>query len=159
MRTCLLTMLLLLASCDRRESAKPPAAASTRTSATRSAAVGEAAYYAAPGGKTVGVSGTIVEIAQLPKRRSPLYRDALVAARVVDLTIDGVPLQGREMLVYGWGLRETVPTKLSTLQKGDRVTLKVQAWSAVSRRFDSIPKSELPATGDTRNPLHFGDPQ
>lgn len=155
----LMLLLLIAPSCDRHdEKTKSPAASTTPANASPPAMSNEVAYYAAQGGRTVSVAGTIREIAQLPKRRSPLYRDALIAVRVGDLTVDGTPLPGREVLTYAWGLRETVPTKLSTLQKGDRVTLKVQPWSAVARRFDSIPKSELPGTaGEARHPLHFAE--
>ena len=95
-----------------------------------------------PGGERV-VSGTVQTAASAPRPGSVPYRDHIVAVHLADLEDANGPIEGGEAVVYMWSMRDHVWTPAARYRSGQRVTVRLQAWTRVADRYDGINRSEL----------------
>src|ERR1043166_6751383 len=92
-----------------------------------------AKFFVPKPGETVTASGTVEAISTVPRPGSVPYKDHILALHLTDLTIEGREGNaGLEAIVYAESMRDNVLTSAARLRAGDRVTLRLRAWSDVS---------------------------
>jgi SGNH hydrolase-like domain, acetyltransferase AlgX len=103
-----------------------------------------AKFFVPKTGESVMASGTVEAISTVPRPGSVPYKDHVLALHLVDLNIEGrEETAGLEALVYAESMRDNVLTPAAHLRPGDRVTLRLRPWSAVSDQYEKINRSEI----------------
>jgi len=95
-----------------------------------------------PGGEKV-VRGRIEAVTAVPRPGTVAYKDHVMAIHLTDLEADGRPLDGMNAMVYIKSMTDNVLTEAATYRPGERVTLRLIAWSDVAGRYEAINRSEL----------------
>jgi alginate O-acetyltransferase complex protein AlgJ len=121
-----------------------------------------ARFFVPKTGKEVVVNGTVDAISTVPRPGTVPYADHILALHLTDLALeDGPANEALESLVYLESMRDNVQTAAARLRPGDRITLRLRAWTDVSDRYDKINRSEIddpaiqleePAWGDLLSP-------
>ncbi|MEY2505081.1 MAG: alginate O-acetyltransferase complex protein AlgJ [Verrucomicrobiota bacterium] len=94
--------------------------------------------------ETVTASGTIEAISTVPRPGTVPYREHILAVHLTDLAVEGrPPNDALESLVYLASMRDNVLTPAARLGPGDRVKLRLRAWTDVSDRYEKINRSEI----------------
>lgn len=103
-----------------------------------------AKFFAPKEGETVIVNATVRAISGVPRPGTVPYKDHVLAVHLTEVGIEGrSEKEPLESLVYLESMRENVLTVAAHLRPGDRVTLRLQAWSDVSDKFDKTNRSEI----------------
>jgi hypothetical protein len=108
--------------------------------------LGEAAprrFFVPDAGEEVVVTGTIKEIAPVPRPGTVPYADHITAVHLVDLASERPGVNGRQALVYVWGMRNHVLQKAARFRAGDRITVRLRRWADVASRYDAVNRTEL----------------
>ncbi len=108
--------------------------------------LGEAApgqFFVPAPGEAVAVSGTIQEIAPIPRPGTVPYADHITAIHLVDLAGDGAGVSGAQAVVYIWGMRDRVLQEASQFRAGDRISVRLRPWADVANQYDGISRTEL----------------
>jgi alginate O-acetyltransferase complex protein AlgJ len=108
--------------------------------------LGEAApvrFFVPNTGDEVVVSGTIREIAPIPRPGTVPYADHIAAVHLVDLESERVGVKGRQAVVYIWGMRNHILQEAAQFRAGDRITVLLRPWSDVTSQYDGINRTEL----------------
>jgi alginate O-acetyltransferase complex protein AlgJ len=125
--------------------------------------LGEAApgrFFVPDSGEEVLVSGTIREIAPIPRPGTVPYSDHITAVHLVDLTSVRVGVRGKQAVVYLWGMRDNILQEAARFRTGDTISLRLRPWTDVAVQYDSISRTELgneeiqfetPTWGDVEN--------
>jgi alginate O-acetyltransferase complex protein AlgJ len=85
------------------------------------------------------ITGTVAAISSVPRPGTVPYAEHILTAHLVDL--DGA--DATQALVCTWSMSAQKWTSAARLRPGDRVKLKVRAWSDVSAQYEKINRSEL----------------
>lgn len=104
-------------------------------------------------GEEVVVSGTIREIAPIPRPGTVPYRDHITALHLVDIASEHAEARGREAVVYVWGMRDNVLQEAAELRAGHAVSLRLRPWADVADSYDGISRTEL-----TNDDVRFEEP-
>jgi len=108
--------------------------------------LGEAAagrFFVPEEGDEVLVSGTIREIAPIPRPGTVPYADHITAAHLVALTSERSGVSGSEAVVYLWGMRDHVLQEAAQFRAGDTISVRLRPWADVAEQYDSISRTEL----------------
>ncbi len=100
-------------------------------------------FFVPDAGDEVLVSGTIREIAPIPRPGSVPYADHITAVHLVDLASEQVEVSGSEALVYLWGMRDNVLQEAARFRAGDTISARLRPWADVADQYDSISRTEL----------------
>ncbi len=101
-------------------------------------------FFALETGEEVEVTGSIAAVSSAPRPGTVPYKDHIIAAHLVDLEVPGrPPSDGFQALVYLASMTDNNWTAAARLRAGDRIKLRVRAWSAVARRKEQINRSDL----------------
>jgi hypothetical protein len=87
----------------------------------------------------VSVTGTVVEVSEIPPPGANPYRDFVRSLR---LRV-GEGSDVRDMLVFVQAVRDKTSTGAESMRPGDRVALHLVPWAMVEERFGSLNRSEL----------------
>jgi len=98
-------------------------------------------FFVPKTGQEIVASGTVEAISNLVRPGTAPYRDHILALHLVDLSAGGNP--PAEALVYVWSMRDNVLTPAARLRAGDRITLRLRAWSDVAPELEKINRSEI----------------
>jgi SGNH hydrolase-like domain, acetyltransferase AlgX len=93
----------------------------------------------APVAGEVSVTGTVVEVSEIPPPGANPYRDFVRSLRLRA----GEGSDVRDMLVFVQAVRDKISTGAESLRPGDRVTFRLVPWANVEERFGSLNRSEL----------------
>jgi alginate O-acetyltransferase complex protein AlgJ len=107
----------------------------------RDAAPGQ--FFVPGAGEQVIVTGTIKEIAPVPRPDTVPYEDHIAALHLVGLESEWAEANGGETLVYMWGMRDRVLQEAAQFRAGDRITVRLRPWSDVASQYDGISRTEL----------------
>jgi hypothetical protein len=103
-----------------------------------------ARFLAPQPGEEIAVTGTIEAISRVPRPGSAPYADHIMTVHLVDVSgppqRDNQPLQ---CLGYLWSMRNYTWTPAAHLRPGDRIHLRLRAWSDVSTEYEKINRSEI----------------
>ena len=92
---------------------------------------------------TLVVQGKIKAIAKMPRPGTVPYKDAVTAIYLTNVK----PLTGkvsqRSILVYMWGLRNNKLTPAASYRAGQSLTLSLQPWDKVERKYGRYQRVEL----------------
>lgn len=108
--------------------------------------LGEAApgrFFVPKVGEEVVVSGTIREIAHIPRPGTVPYADHIAAVHLAELASEREGVNGRQAVVYVWGMRSHVLQEAAQFRVGDRITVLLRPWADVAAQYDGINRSEL----------------
>jgi SGNH hydrolase-like domain, acetyltransferase AlgX len=90
------------------------------------------------------VTGIVEAVSPVPLAGSVPYKDHILTAHLADITgphpHDNESLQA---LVCLWSMRDNVLTPAAHLRPGDRLTVRLQAWTNVSAQYEKINRSEI----------------
>ena len=104
----------------------------------------EAKFFSPAPNETIEATGMVEAVSPVPRPGTEPYKDHIMSVQVSDLTFaprkGGEPLQA---IVYLWSMRDNVWTEAARLRPGDRVSLRLRAWSDVSAQYESINRSEI----------------
>ncbi len=100
-------------------------------------------FYVPNAGEVVVASGTIQEIAPIPRPGTVPYADHIAAVHLVDLESERALVNGRQALVYIWGMRNHILQEAARFRAGDRITVLLRPWSDVAIQYDGINRTEL----------------
>jgi alginate O-acetyltransferase complex protein AlgJ len=92
-------------------------------------------------GREKTITGTVAAISSVPRPGSVPYAEHILTAHLVD--IEGGSADATQALVCTWSMRAQKWTRAASLRPGDRVKLRVRAWSDVSAQYEKINRSEL----------------
>lgn len=87
----------------------------------------------------VGVTGTVMEVSEIPLPGASPYRDFVMSLCLRS----GEAGDAKDMLVFVQAVRDKISTGAESLRPGDRVTLHLVPWAKVEERFGSFNRSEL----------------
>jgi alginate O-acetyltransferase complex protein AlgJ len=103
-----------------------------------------ARFFMPKPGEQVVASGTVESVSTVPRPGSVPYKDHILALHLTDLSVAGQPVgEPLESLVYLESMRDNVLTPAARFRPGDRVTLRLRAWTEVSDRYEKINRSEI----------------
>ncbi len=88
-------------------------------------------------GRTLTVTGTVREVAPVPRPGTVPYRDHVTAVHLVDLPEDN------QAVVYMSGMEDNRWTRAARLRPGEEITVRLRAWDEVADRYGAINRSEL----------------
>ena len=100
-------------------------------------------FYSPKSGETVEATGTIENLSLVPRPGSMPYKDHVMSIHLTDLKIAHAPNESMQAIVYLQSMRDDVWTAAARLRPGDRVHLRLRAWSDVSAQLEGINRSEL----------------
>jgi alginate O-acetyltransferase complex protein AlgJ len=100
-------------------------------------------FFVPDEGDEVVVSGTIREIAPIPRPGTVPYADHIAAVHLVDLASEQPGVSGRQAVVYVWGMRNHILQEAARFRAGDRVTVLLRRWADVANLYDGINRTEL----------------
>ncbi|MFQ5791385.1 MAG: hypothetical protein ACE5JI_13015 [Acidobacteriota bacterium] len=104
---------------------------------------GPGRFFVPDAGDEVVVSGTIREIAPIPRPGTVPYADHITAVHLVDLTSERAGVTGREAVVYIWGMRDHVLQEAANFRAGDTISVRLRPWADVANQYDGINRTEL----------------
>ncbi len=102
--------------------------------------------HLAPGASTIA-TGTIAEMAPIPRPSSAPYADYVVAIHLVDLVAPGSGGRTNEALVFMWAMRNRQLTAAAHYRVGQTVTLQLGPWADVAEEVGYASRGELLAGG------------
>jgi hypothetical protein len=103
-----------------------------------------ARFFVPKTGEEVIASGTVEAVSTVPRPGTVPYQDHILALHLTDLAVEGRPAnEALESLVYLESMRDNVLTSAARLRPGDRVKLRLRAWTDVSDRYEKINRSEI----------------
>jgi hypothetical protein len=103
-----------------------------------------ARFFVPKTGEKVVVSGTVEAISTVPRPGTVPYADHILALHLTDLAVEGRSAnEASESLVYLESMRDNVLTAAARLRPGDRVKLRLRAWTDVSDRYEKTNRSEI----------------
>ena len=94
-------------------------------------------FLALDADESMVLSGIVQDVSTVPRPGTVPYRDHIVSVHMVDLP------DGEEAVVYLQSMIDNVWTPAARLRRGQEITVRLQAWHAVSVRYDAINRSEL----------------
>ncbi|MGH9462566.1 MAG: alginate O-acetyltransferase AlgX-related protein [Vicinamibacteria bacterium] len=100
-------------------------------------------FFVPGAGEQVIVTGTIREVAPVPRPETVPYEDHITAVHLVDLESERAAENGGEALVYMWGMRDRVLQDAARFRAGDRITVQLRPWSDVASLYDGVSRTEL----------------
>jgi alginate O-acetyltransferase complex protein AlgJ len=104
-------------------------------------------FFSPKPGEEVMVSGTVVSVSPVPRPGTVPYKDHIATIHLADLQgLAQAEAESVQALAYLWSMRDNVWTRAARLHPGDRVTLRLRAWSDVSASYDKINRSETEDT-------------
>lgn len=104
----------------------------------------ETKFFSPAPNETVEVTGTVESVSQVPRPGSAPYKDHIMAVQISDLHLPNhIRDETLQAIVYLWSMRDNVWTPAARLRSGDRVTLRLRAWSDVSAQYEQINRSEI----------------
>lgn len=92
-------------------------------------------------GEKMEITGTIESISAAPRPGTVPYQDHIIALHLIDIT--GAPQKDLQAVAYLWSMRNNAWTPAARLRPGDRISLRVQAWSDVSAQHEKFNRTEL----------------
>jgi SGNH hydrolase-like domain, acetyltransferase AlgX len=103
-----------------------------------------ARFFVPKTGEEVVVNGTVEAISTVPRAGTVPYKDHILALHLTDLALEGRSAnEALESLVYLESMRDNVQTAAARLRPGDRIKLRLRAWTDVSDRYEKINRSEI----------------
>ena len=108
--------------------------------------LGEAApgrFFVPDAGEEVVVSGTIREIAPIPRPGTVPYADHITAVYLVDLASERAGVSGGQAVVYIWGMRNHILQEAAQFRAGDTISVLLRPWADVADQYDGINRTEL----------------
>jgi hypothetical protein len=120
------------------------------------------AHFLSPGmNEQMVVTGTVEAVSAIPLAGSVPYKDHICTVHLVDIEAPhGSENESLEVLVCLWSMRDNVWTPAARLREGDRLTVRLRAWTDVSAQYEKINRSEVedpalqleePTWGDVQN--------
>ena len=100
-------------------------------------------FFVPDAGEQVIVTGTIREIAPIPRPETVPYADHITAVHLVDLASEREGSSGGEALMYIWGMRDRVLQQAAQFRAGDSITVRLRPWADVASQYDGISRTEL----------------
>ena len=101
-------------------------------------------FFVPKPGEKVVVNGTVEAISTVPRPGTVPYQDHILALHLTDLAMEGRPAtEALESLVYLESMRDNVLTTAARVRPGDRIKLRLRAWTDVSDRYEKINRSEI----------------
>ncbi|MFI5166001.1 MAG: hypothetical protein ACHQQS_05220 [Thermoanaerobaculales bacterium] len=94
-------------------------------------------------GSTVTVTGTIAEMAPVPRPRTAPYADYVVGIHLVDVVAPTVAGKANEALVFMWAMRDRALTPAAHFRVGQSVTLRLRPWAEVAEQVGYASRGEL----------------
>jgi alginate O-acetyltransferase complex protein AlgJ len=103
-----------------------------------------ARFFVPKTNEEIVVSGTVEAVSSVPQPGSAPYKDHILTLHLTDLAVEGRSAnETLESLVYLESMHDNVLTAAARLRPGDRVTLRLRAWTDVSDRYEKINRSEI----------------
>jgi hypothetical protein len=103
-----------------------------------------ARFFVPKAGQEVVANGTVEAISTVPRPGTVPYKDHILALHLNDVTVEGESAnEVLESLVYLESIRDNALTAAARLRPGDRVRLRLRAWTDVSDRYEKINRSEI----------------
>ena len=98
----------------------------------------------APGrGAAAVVTGTVLEVAAVPRPRGAPYPDHLAAVHLGDLESGDAEVAGRQAVVFVRTMVDYELTPAASWRPGQRVTLRLSPWADAGEELQSMMRSEL----------------
>ena len=103
---------------------------------------GSGYFFVPDTGEVVFVSGTIQEIAPIPRPGTVPYADHITAVHLVDLSSTRVGVNGQQAIIYIWSMRDHVLQEAAHFRPGDTISIRLRRWLDVSDQYDGINRAE-----------------
>ncbi|MGI8435714.1 MAG: alginate O-acetyltransferase AlgX-related protein [Chthoniobacterales bacterium] len=102
-------------------------------------------FYAPPPGAEVEATGVVEAVSSVPRPGSVPYRDHIMAVELGEVRVAGQAqtTEALRAVVYLSSMQDNVWTSAARVRPGDRVTLRLRAWSEVSAKYEQINRSEI----------------
>ncbi|MDB5322799.1 MAG: hypothetical protein JWN40_4430 [Phycisphaerales bacterium] len=110
-----------------------------------------------PAGETWTISGVVTGKGATPRPGNVAYRDHVMAVTVENVEVEGHGITGGRAMVYLRSMRDGKLTEAAGVQVGQRVRLRVRDWSAVSRQYEFINRSDVPGIEMRGQPACWGE--
>lgn len=104
----------------------------------------QAQFFFPHPGETIEASATVEAVSSVPRPGTAPYRDHIMSLHLTDLVLPGrAESDSMQALVYVWSMRDNGWTNAARLRPGDRISLRLRAWSDVSPEYEQINRSEI----------------
>ena len=101
-----------------------------------------AQFFSAKPGEAVVVTATVEAASPVPQPGSVPYKEHIMSLHLVDLA--GLTnIRSAQALVYTWSMRNNIWTPAARLRPGEKVRLRLRAWSDVAAELQKFNRSEI----------------
>jgi len=103
-----------------------------------------ARFFTPRAGEKLNVTGTVEAVSSVPRPGTVPYKDHIMAVHLANIAgAPGAEREGLQSIVYLSSMRDNVWTRAARLRPGDRISLRLQAWSDVAPLCEQINRSEI----------------
>lgn len=110
-----------------------------------------------PPGEQWVITGRISSKGLSPRPQRVAYRDHILAVHLTDVRIEGKAGGNHRAIVYLRSMIDLQLTPAASLQVGQTIRCKVRDWSAVSRQYQLITRSDVPDPRLRLEPACWGE--
>ncbi len=139
-----------------KPTAEPPAKPAAKPAATAQPAAEKPGSEPAPEATGLVVQGTVAAVAQTPAPGSVPYKDCLIGVWLKNAKPLSGELEGDEVLVFVWGLKDNKRTTAADWQPGTEVTLRLTPWAEAESEYGGYNRVELDDEATWTLPTYFG---
>lgn len=107
------------------------------------ASMPEMTFHAAAAGSELLVAGTVAQVSKVPVPGTVPYKDHIMVLHLTNLQRPDGSASAAQAVVYAWSMRDNKLTRTAKVKAGDRIRLKLKAWSGFAEKLGSINRSEL----------------
>ena len=100
-------------------------------------------FIVPPAGATWTARGVVKDISSVPRPGSVPYKDHVLSLHLVDIECREAAATNGQALVYLHSMRDNAWTPAARIRPGDEIEIRIQPWSDVASRHESINRSEL----------------
>ncbi len=104
---------------------------------------GSSEFFVVEGKARRKVRGRIVEISRFPLPGTVPYKDNLITLHLSELVDAETGEQLGDALVYGWGMKNNILSKLSKKRSGQEIEIELSSWDMVEEKYSSFRRSTL----------------
>ena len=100
-------------------------------------------FFTPDEGGEVTATGIILDTSARPVPRTTPYKDHIMTLHLVDVSVEGVPGEQFEVLVYAFSMIDYELTDIAKYRPGEKITLKLKSWFDVMDKYNSINRAEI----------------
>jgi alginate O-acetyltransferase complex protein AlgJ len=101
-------------------------------------------FYTPASGRSVEVWGVVRAASPAPRPGTVPYKDHILTIHLAQIeSVDDPSAAAKDAVVFAWSMRDGKATPAARYRPGDKIRLRLQPWSDVDAKYESINRSGL----------------